>query len=150
MISIFKEIVGQARSSLKPALQYSDIKEAINERIKGRQEFDEDMPWMGAEEFIKRYRNVRFSAIVAGILGLVSLLTVAFAGSLHGFLLSLMSFIVLELFYVKLNFLLWASRETVFTQKNRIVRLPDYLVAVTNDPSQFLPLSLSHKVGKKQ
>lgn len=150
MISIFKEIVGQAKTSLKPSLRYGEIKDAINERIKGRQEFDEDMPWMGADEFIKRYRNVRFSAIVAGVLGLISLLSVAFAGSLQGFLLSLMSFIVLELFYVKLNFLLWASRETVFTQKNRIVRLPDYLAAVAADPSQFLPLALSHKVGKKQ
>ncbi|MBD8089251.1 hypothetical protein IFT48_04590 [Pseudomonas fluorescens] len=150
MISIFKEIVGQAKTSLKPSLQYNDIKDAINERIKGRQEFDDNMPWMGAEEFIKRYRNVRISAIIAGVLGIISLLSVAFAGNVQGFVLSLMSFIVLELFYVKLNFLLWASRETVFTQINRVVRLPDYLAAVAKDPNQFLPLSLTHKVGTKQ
>lgn len=149
MISLFKELMGQAQSSLKPHLNYKEIKAAIDERIKGRQNFDEELPFIDVDDFIKRYRNVRFSAITAGVLGLISLVTVACASTGQDFVFSLLSFLVLELFYVKLNFLLWASRETAFSEQSKIVRLPDYLTAITKDPNQFLPLSLAHKLGKK-
>lgn len=150
MFSIFREIVGQARSSLKPSLNYQEIKQALEARVKGRTEFEEDLPWMDVEDFLKRYRNVRFSAIVAGVLGGVSLVTVAFSDSIQGFLLSLLSFLILELFYIKLNFLLWASRETVFVEGSRIVRITDYLVAISKDPQQLLPLTIAHGIRKTQ
>jgi hypothetical protein len=148
-MSVFSEIAEQAKKQFKSNLRLKSLTDSVKSRTRQEEDFSEDTEWLSAQEFKRRYRNVRIAAISAGVLGIVSFLMIAFSHSFKDFALALLSATVLELFYVKLSFLLWASRRLLETKKTEFLRVGDFFAAICADPQQFLPLPIAPKVSKE-
>jgi hypothetical protein len=144
ILNVLKNI---SQTQLKSNLKLKGLAEDIKARVRQEEDLSEDHDWMDADEFRLRYRNVKIAAISAGICGVFSFLMIAFSHSIRDFLLALLSMVVLELFYVKLNFLLWASRQILVTREVGFLRIGDYFAAICADPRQLLPLPIAPKVS---
>lgn len=148
-MSVFSEFAEQAKRQFKTNLKLTALSDSVKSRTRQEEDFSQDAEWMSAEEFNRRYVNVRIAAITAGVLGIVSFCMIAFSYSFKDFALALLSATVLELFYVKLSFLLWASRRFLVTKKLEFLRIGDFFTAICADPRQFLPLPIAPKVSKE-
>lgn len=148
-MGILNELRMMSQSQIKTNLKLKSFADDVKSRVQQDEDLSEEREWMDAEEFKLRYRNVKIAAICAGSFGIFSFLMIAFANSMQDFLLALLSMVVLELFYVKLSFLLWASRQIIETKEVRILRIGDYFAAVCADPRELLPLPIVSKVKQE-
>jgi hypothetical protein len=146
-MGVLNELKVMSQSQIKSNLKLKALAEDVKSRVRQEEDLAEDHDWMDADEFRRRYRNVKIAAISAGSFGIFSFLMIAFSHSMRDFLLALLSMVVLELFYVKLSFLLWASRQILVTREVRFLRIGDYFAAVCADPRQLLPLPIAPKVS---
>lgn len=148
-MGIFNELRAMSQSQIKSNLKLKSLTDDVKARVRQEEDLSDDLDWMDADEFKLRYRNVKIAAICAGSCGIFAFLMIAFSHSMRDFLLALLSMVVLELFYVKLSFLLWASRQILETREVRILRIGDYFAAVCADPREFLPLPIVPKVKQE-
>ncbi|MDT8924993.1 MULTISPECIES: hypothetical protein [Pseudomonas] len=135
-----------SQTQIKSNLKFKSLAEDVKARVRQEEDLAEDQEWMEADEFRLRYRNVKIAALSAAFCALVSFIMIAFANTMQEFLLALLSMLVLKLFYVKLSFLLWASRQILETREVKFLRIGDYFAAVCADPRQLLPLPIAPKV----
>ena len=145
-MGIFNELRAMSQSQIKSNLKFKSLAEDVKARVRQEEDLAEEHEWMEADEFRLRYRNVRIASSSAAFFALVSFAMIAFASTMQEFLLALLSMLVLKLFYVKLSFLLWASRQILETREVRFLRIGDYFAAVCADPRQLLPLPIAPQV----
>ena len=105
------------------------------------------------QEFIQRYRNVRFSSMSALLFMAVSFITVPTAHTMMGMLTSLLAAILFFLFYFRYAFLMWVCRDrwSQGTDLELTVTksVANYLRAIVDNPAELMPLALPGKGTSK-
>lgn len=141
------------KESIKPKLDWRSNASGVStlfskERVRAAVAMDID-----DQEFMQRYKNVRFSSISAAFFMLISLISVPMAHSMMGFFTALISALLFFLFYFRYAFLMWVCRDCwgrgVDLESNVTKTIGDYLSVLTENPEHMMPLGLPEKGSLK-
>lgn len=105
------------------------------------------------QEFLQRYKNVRFASASSLFFMAVSFISVPMAHSMMGFFTSIVAVLLFFLFYFRYAFVMWVCRDRWSRGENLEAAVTnstmDYLRRILQNPAEFLPLALPEKGAQK-
>lgn len=141
------------KESVKPKLNWKSNADGIKNLFTGKRANASVAIDVDDQEFIQRYKNVRFSSASSLFFMLISFLSVPMASSKLSLFTSIVAVILFLLFYFRYAFLMWVCRER--WGKGTDLEAPvstttiKYIRRILDNPAEFLPLALPEKGSLK-
>lgn len=138
-----KEVIGGIKS-LYSSLKLPKIKRKNTDTKESAVTDDTDIP-----EFKKRYSNVRLTATICMAICIYCYYTLFNASGTFAFIVSLLSSIMLTMFYLTLSYTCWRARKVATDWSNRNKPLSttymNFFVSIVSKPSDLFPVRLKFK-----
>lgn len=152
-MGFFNTVTEVFKDNIKPKLEWSKNTENVKglfskKRAPASISIDTD-----DQEFITRYRNIRFSALSATLFMAISFVSLITSKSMLEFTTSSIAAVLFFLFYFRYSFVMWVCRKAWAEGKDlegKVTTSPsDFIKDLMDNPHELLPLSIPDKGSKR-
>lgn len=152
-MGFFKTAVDVTKETFTPRLDWKQNANKVNNLFSRKRTTAAVAIDVDDQEFMIRYKNVRFASASSLLFMFISLVTVPMSSSMMGFVTSIISVTLFFMFYFRYAFLMWICRDRwgkgedleAGVSKTTI----NYIRKILDNPAELLPLRLPEKGALK-